>query len=102
MCVLCEFAPTSEAQGCQATLQEEADSQPFTTTILSLAIIRNRASIEAFDCFSELLAGNYTISVREIECTGGIGPQQINHRHIRVGGLATGKGIHLCIDGLCY
>ena len=87
LCILCEFTPTSEAQGCQTSIQEEIENQTSIKAVLNLAIAQNGASIEAFDCFSALPAGNYTVTVREIECTGGLGLREIIHHHVRVNGL---------------
>ena len=89
LCVLCEFTPTSEAQGCQVTIQGETENQTSTTAVLPSA--QEGASVEAFNCFSALLAGNYTVNVREVECTGGIGPREIIHHDVRVDGLAMDK-----------
>ena len=97
LCVLCEFNATTEAQGCQASIQEVGDSQTSTTTrtVLNMTLIRTHWSltggqnsiIEAFDCISGLQTGNYTVSVREIECSGGIGLRAFMHSSIRVDGL---------------
>ena len=99
LCVLCEFNATTEAQGCQASIQEVGDNQTSTTTrtVLNMTLIRTYWSltggrdsiIEAFDCISGLQPGNYTVSGREIECSGGIGLREFNnmHSYIRVDGL---------------
>ena len=42
---------------------------------------------ETFDCFSDLSAGNFTIMIREIECTGGIGVKEFVHKQISVTGV---------------
>ena len=97
LCVLCEFNATTEAQGCQASIQEVGDSQTSTTTrtVLNMTLIRTHWSltggqnsiIETYDCISGLQTGNYTVSVREIECSGGIGLRAFMHSSIRVDGL---------------
>ena len=49
---------------------------------------------EAFDCISGLQARNYTVSVREIECSGGIGLREFTHSDVIVDGLDNPEGIH--------
>ena len=75
--MLCMFASTSEARGCQASLQQEM-SLPNHTTIRTVDIMKAQGTTEAFDCFSRLYSGNYTVNMREIECTGGIGLNVFN------------------------
>lgn len=89
LCVFCSFLSTSEAQGCQATLQKETQNNHNFTTLMfiNLTVSREGSVIEAFDCFSGLSAGNYTIKVQEIECTGGLGLRQLIHNHVGVGGI---------------
>ena len=90
LCILCEFNVTSEAQGCEATITEEAMTHQTSTIIrdvFNLTVISNGgqgSTIEAFDCISDLPTGNFTIRVREIECSGGIGLREFIHQHIRV------------------
>lgn len=94
LCILCEFNIITEAQGCKATIMEEAMTHQTSTIIrdvFNLTVIRDggqgSTSIEAFDCISDLPTGNFTIRVTEIECSGGIGLREFIHQHIRVQGL---------------
>ena len=97
LCILCEFNVTSEAQGCEATIMEEAMTHQTSTTIRESDIIFNMTvisdggqgsmPIEAFDCISDLPTGNFTIQVREVECSGGIGLREFIRQHIRLQGL---------------
>ena len=93
LCILCEFNVTSEAQGCEATIMEEAMThQTFTIIrdVFILTVIRDGdqgSTIEAFDCISDLPTGNFTIQVREVECSGGIGLREFIRQHIRLQGL---------------
>ena len=93
LCILCEFNATTEAQGCEATIIEEVIPNRTSTTtreIVNLTVTRNEGQgsmIEAFDCISGLQSGNYTVRVREIECSGGVGLREFIYQHIRVQGL---------------
>ena len=88
--MLCGFASTSEAQGCQVTLQKETNidqndnNNMSTVSTLNFSASKTEAVNEAFDCFSELSAGNYTVKVREIECTGGVGLREFLHNHVMI------------------
>lgn len=73
-------------------IEEVMPNRTSTTTreVLNLTVTRNEGQgsmIEAFDCISGLQTGNYTVRVREIECSGGIGLREFIHQHIRVQGL---------------
>ena len=79
ICVLCGFASTSEAQGCLVTLQKETNinqnddiTMPSTASVFNFSASKTGVT-EAVDCLSDLSAGNYTVKVQEIECTGGTG-----------------------------
>ena len=93
LCILCEFNVTTEARGCEVSIIEEVmPNQTSTTTrkVLSLTVMRNGGQgsmVEAFDCISGLQTGNYTVQVREIECSGGIGLREFIHHQIQVQGL---------------
>ena len=82
---MCEFGSASEAQGCLAVLS--GDLVTNTTIIRKLSASKTREASEAFDCFSGLPAGNYTVTIREIECTGGIGVREFVHYHVNVTGV---------------
>ena len=94
LCILCEFNVTSEAQGCEATIMEEAMTHQTSTIrdiIFNMTVISDGGQgsmpIEAFDCISNLPSGNFTIQVREVECSGGIGLREFIRQHIRLQGL---------------
>ncbi len=91
-------------------MEEALSHQTSTTTrdVFNLMVINRDggqdSTTEAFDCISNLQTGNFTVRVREIECSGGIGLKQFNHQHIRVQGFLD--GIHKCmllyvIHGAC-
>ena len=67
-------------------LQEETKNNYTAKIILNLHTSRMKGN-ETFDCFSDLPAGNFTVRIREIECTGGIGVREFIHYHVSVAGV---------------
>ena len=68
---------------------EEMSTDLTTNSTLTqtLSASKTLGVSEAFDCFSGQPAGNYTVTIREIECTGGISVREFVHYHVSVTGV---------------
>ena len=87
ICILCVFSNDSQATGCHVRFKQTQQlMENATTTTMEFNLTRKLTGLEsmippniinlkldAFNCITVETSGNYTVFVREIECTGGIG-----------------------------